>query len=101
MKKEFSENEFVAFIIIVNTPLKAFRGRYDSFKEVIINEDELREGLEGLEKKSIIHYYVDDDGFFIASLLHEAEIEYAGEIKALEKIRGIVKIMKERTEEIL
>lgn len=98
MIKKFSENEFVALVIIANTPLKAFKGKYDSFKEVI-SKDELIEGLEGLEKKKIIHHYIDDDGFFIAGLLHGAEIEYADEIKALEKIGGIVKIMKEWDEE--
>lgn len=96
--------QFLAFVAIVTTPLKVFRGSYKDFLKyagVNVTEENiniLKLTLSALEEREIIIYIKDktDDNYFTATLVRKAEVEMQVGIDMMRECKKIAKANNKR-----
>ena len=91
MLKNLDNKELMMFMIIVNSPMETYEGRY-SYLESIFEKEELKAALKSLNEKGLIFYHVDkfDEDLFAAGIPVNAEVNYAVEIGVMQRIGWIL-----------
>lgn len=91
MMKGLDNKELMMFMIIVNSPMDTYNGRY-SFLDSIFEKEELKAVLKSLKEKELIFYHIDesDEDHFTAGILINTEVNYAVEIGVMERVGRIL-----------
>ena len=88
MIKGLDNKELMMFMIIVNSPMETYNGRYSDLEFFsIFKKEESKVVLESMKEKGLIFYHVDpsDEDHFAAGIPVDIEVDYAVEIGIIKR----------------